>query len=68
MNFTEQQAQEFFTRIDKLSPGLKPKFGKMNVNQMVCNCADFFRMAKGTKKAEQYGVVDLNEIVKLSRN
>jgi hypothetical protein len=40
----------------------------MNVNQMVCHCTDFFRMAKGTKKAEEYGVVDPKEIIELSRS
>lgn len=68
MNFTNEQIQEFFERIDCLDPTLKPKFGKMNVNQMVCHCTDFFRMANGSKKALEYGVVDPKEILKLSRS
>ncbi len=67
MNLTEEQIQDFFERIDKLDTGLRPKFGKMDVNQMVSHCADFFRMAKGTKKAEEYGVVDPTEIIALAR-
>ncbi len=68
MNLTKAQIQEFFTRIDNLNSGLKPKFGKMDVNQMVCHCTDFFRMAKGSKKAEEYGVVDPKEIISLVRS
>ena len=68
MNFTEEQIKDFFERIDKLDSFRKPKFGKMNVNQMVCHCADFFRMANGNKKAQEYGVVDPIEILKLSRS
>ena len=66
MNFTEDQIQDFFIRIEKLDSELKPKFGKMNVNQMVCHCADFFRMAFGTKKALEYGMVDPNEVVAIA--
>lgn len=37
----------------------------MNVNQMVCHCADFFRMANGNKKPKEYGAIPPNEILKL---
>ena len=67
MNLTEQQIQAFFERIDKLNSSVEPKFGRMNVNQMVCHCADFFRMAKGIKKAKEYGVADPEEIIRLAR-
>ena len=40
----------------------------MNANQMLCHCADFFRMAKGTKKAEEYGKVDPDNIISLARS
>ncbi len=68
MNLTKEQIQDFFARIEKLDSESKPKFGKMNVNQMVCHCTDFFRMAMGTKKALEYGVVDPKEIIGLSRS
>ncbi len=35
---------------------------------MVCHCADFFRMVKGTKQAEVYGEVDAEEIKALARS
>ncbi len=68
MNLSEEQTQAFFDRIDQLHPGLEPKFGKMNVHQMVCHCTDFFRMAKGIKRAEEYGVADPSEIIGLTRS
>mgnify|MGYP001792707406 CR=1 FL=1 len=68
MNFTREQIQFYFSRIEKLNWESKPKFGKMNVNQMVCHCSDFFRMATGTKKAQEYGIVDPKKVVELSRS
>jgi len=62
----EEQANQFFVRIDKLTIDDKPLFGIMNSHQMICHCADFFRMAKGTKKAEEYGVTSLDDIKKLN--
>lgn len=46
----DSQLQQFFNRIDKLVPESEPLFGKMNVNQMICYCTDFYRMAKGVRK------------------
>jgi hypothetical protein len=66
MNLTSKQVEDFFKRIDELDPSIQPKFGKMNVSQMVCHCTDFFRMAYGTKKADEYGIVNLNEILQRS--
>ncbi|MEL6975401.1 MAG: DUF1569 domain-containing protein [Bacteroidota bacterium] len=68
MNFTEEQIAVFLKRIETLHSESKPKFGKMNVNQMVCHCTDFFRMAMGTKKAYEYGAVDPKKVVELSRS
>jgi len=65
---TEKQIQHFYERIDKLTASQKPKFGKMNANQMICHCADFFRMATGTKKALEYGKVDPKEIISLGKS
>jgi len=49
MNMTKQQILDFISRIDNLTSVKKLKFGKMDVNHMVCHCTDFFRMAKRTK-------------------
>ena len=68
MTFTNEQIQNFFFRVEKLNLESTPKFGKMNVNQMVCHCSDFFRLALGTKKALEYGVIDPKEIIELSRS
>jgi len=59
---TEEQIQIFNSRIDELTLAHDPAFGKMNVNQMICHCADFFRMAIGEKKANEYGKVNPDKI------
>ena len=64
----EQLTQQFIKRIDSLTSNQKPSFGKMNVNQMICHCADFFRMAKGLKIAEEYGQVNPDEIISLAKS
>ena len=66
MNLTTRQVEDLFKRIDKLNPSKEPKFGKMNVHQMVCHCTDFFRMANGSKKADEYGNINPTEILELS--
>ncbi|WP_422079606.1 DinB family protein [Ulvibacterium sp.] len=63
----EEQLLQFLQRIDELTLDQRPLFGKMNVRQMVCHCADFFRMAKGTKRANEYGKVDPEHIKLLAR-
>lgn len=63
-----KEIKGFYARIDELDVSSKPLFGQMNANQMVCHCADFFRLALGYKKAEEYGVVDPKEIIALSRS
>lgn len=68
MNLSKEEIHSFFSRIDKLDSSSKPLFGKMNVCQMVCHCSDFFRMAKGTKKAREYGVTDSKKVIELARS
>lgn len=63
----EELIQQFFKWIDSLTSDQKPSFGMMNANQMLCHCADFFRMAKGIKKAEEYGKVDPDNIISLAK-
>ena len=40
-----QKLLYFLTRIDSLTPIHKSKYGKINVNQMVCHCKDFYHTA-----------------------
>ncbi|MEM1258256.1 MAG: DUF1569 domain-containing protein [Bacteroidota bacterium] len=68
MGLTHEQIHQFFERIDDLHSSIKPLFGKMNANQMVCHCTDFFRMAKGAKQAWEYGKVNAEEIIALVRS
>jgi hypothetical protein len=65
---TKDKIEIFFLRIDKLTLQHKALFGKMNVHQMICHCADQFRLAFGEKKAREYGRVDPNEIIALARS
>ncbi|MEO0570699.1 MAG: DUF1569 domain-containing protein [Bacteroidota bacterium] len=68
MGLTQEQIHQFFKRIDQLHSAIEPSFGKMNVNQMVCHCTDFFRMAKGIKQTEEYGKVHPDTIIALARS
>jgi hypothetical protein len=43
--------QVFLERIDNLSEKSTPKFGKMNVSQMICHCTDQIRSNPIHKKA-----------------
>jgi len=65
---SEEQIVHFFKRIDILGSEHKPLFGEMNVNQMICHCTDFFRLANGSKKAFEYGVVDPKSINSLAKS
>ena len=56
---TEEQFQDFLSRIDQLTAGHRPKFGKMNVHQMVCHCTDQLRLALGT-------IIPDNDYIKIS--
>lgn len=64
---TSDDLKVFFERIDRLTPDHKPLFGKMNVNQMVCHCADQVRMALGSKIPLEYGNVDAKEIIAMAK-
>lgn len=65
---TEILIQQFFERIDNLTINSKASFGKMNVNQMVCHCTDFFKMVNGTKKANAYGKINPMEATELAKS
>jgi len=64
---TEEQFQEFLRRIDALTLAHKPKFGQMNVHQMVCHCTDQLRLAFGTIiPDEDYLKIDPREVKELA--
>ncbi len=65
---TEEQIQHFLERIDKLTHEDKPLFGIMNANQMICHCTDQLRLAIGTFMADEYGTVNLDEILAISKS
>jgi Protein of unknown function (DUF1569) len=55
----------FFERIDKLQPDSKPAFGKMNVSQMLCHCADQIRIINGELNIEVDKSINPEEVVLL---
>ena len=55
-----QKLLYFLTRIDSLTPIHKPKYGKMNVNQMVCHCTDFYH-----KALKEISLIDAPKILKV---
>lgn len=64
----DNQIQQYFNRIDKLVFETEPLFGKMTVNQMICHCTDFYRMAKGSKKANIYGKISGEQIIRIAKS
>lgn len=67
-DMTSEEINTFLERIDKLHPGLQPRFGKMNVHQMICHCTDQLRLAMGRKKAIQNGGVNPLKILLLAKS
>lgn len=51
-------------RIEKLNPSASAKWGKMNINQMFCHCADQLRLANGTKSSKFIGNFMLTTVFK----
>ena len=54
-----QKLLYFLTRIDSLTPIHKSKYGKINVNQMVCHCKDFYHTA-----LKEISLIDAPKILK----
>ena len=50
--FDEQNRGELVKRINNLTPESRALWGKMNVNQMLCHCADGLRMATGEREVK----------------
>ena len=57
----------FTERIDKLTPLHSPKYGKMNVHQMVCHCTDFYRLVLGEKTLEDRPTLSAKEVFILAK-
>lgn len=55
---------EVITRIEKVCIDDAALWGKMNVHQMICHCADQLRLATGEKKARFVGNKLLTVVVK----
>ena len=65
---TTEEVRSFLNRIDQLTPDKKAKFGKMNVHQMVCHCADQIRLALGTLRADDdYIKIDPDTVKAMAR-
>ena len=47
--FDSIKREEIISRIDKLTPENKALWGRMNVSQMLCHCADTLKMATGER-------------------
>ncbi|WP_273566352.1 DUF1569 domain-containing protein [Maribacter halichondriae] len=63
----EVQLEGFLRRIVQLTPEHQPKFGKMNVHQMVCHCTDQLRLSLGMIKADDnYTLIDPSVVKNLA--
>ena len=47
--FDEKKCAEIVARINRLTPESKAAWGKMNVGEMLCHCADGIKMATGAR-------------------
>ncbi|MFA6979171.1 MAG: DUF1569 domain-containing protein [Ignavibacteriaceae bacterium] len=59
---TIEKKDEFINRILAIDENDKAKFGKMNVSQMICHCADQFRMMFGEIEGLKRQNVDVKKI------
>lgn len=50
--FDQSNCAEIVERINRLTPESKAKWGKMNVGQMICHCADGVKMATGERHVD----------------
>lgn len=55
---------EIIQRIEKINSSAAARWGKMNVNQMLCHCADQLRLANGTKQSKFVGNFMLTTVFK----
>lgn len=65
---TKDLKNDFIRRIGTVNPDDKAKFGKMNVSQMICHCADQFRMMFGEVKGLRRQNIDPEELKRKTIN
>jgi hypothetical protein len=65
---TNEIKDGFVKRILSVSKDDNAKFGKMNVNQMICHCADQFRMMFGEIEGLHRQNVDAAKLMEMTRN
>lgn len=63
----EKWVSDFIERIDRLTPDAEPAFGRMNVSQMLCHCADQLRIIGHELIIDLDTSQNLNELLALSR-
>lgn len=59
---TIEEKNEFVKRVNAVEQNDTAKFGRMNVNQMICHCTDQLRMALGELKGLHRENVDMAKI------
>ena len=59
---TDEKRNELISRISSVTATDQPKFGKMNVAQMICHCADQLRMVFGEIEGLRRQQVDIAKI------
>ena len=57
--FDQKVAEGVIERINKLTPGTQPKWGKMNVGQMLAHCCVTYEMVYDSKHAAPKGLMKL---------
>jgi hypothetical protein len=59
---------DFLNRIDQLTEGHKPKYGKMTVQQMVCHCTDLYRLVLREITLSEKPNISAEEAIKLAQS
>jgi hypothetical protein len=62
--FDAEIRNQLVERVRGVSPDAKPRWGKMNVNQMICHCTDQFRTALGERNSKPVGGAFRQSIMK----
>ena len=64
---TDEIRTQFVKRISAVDKNDTAKFGRMNVNQMICHCADQFRMMFGEFEGLHRQNIDLAKLMEMSK-
>ncbi|HEX2982544.1 MAG TPA: DUF1569 domain-containing protein [Ignavibacteriales bacterium] len=63
---TTEMKEEFVKRIFAVTADDQKQFGQMNVNQMICHCADQFRIMFGEMNGIRRQQIDLNRLKEMN--